>query len=160
MQRIKISPFFPPEWTSIFFTEVFIGRGTFQCLQKVRHIRGGRPLPPDSPLAIPCLLFFPRVRILTSVFPPRLIRITSRDSLMGMGKKCLKSSCKVTKSDQGSSVCRAWVWIRKFYPLMCHLLDTLLGYLIPLLLWERKAQTSPNNTVKKILTLTVEIRLV
>ena len=52
-------------------------------------------------------------------------------------KKCLKSSCKVTKSDQGSSVCRAWVWIRKFYPLMCHLLDALLGYLIPLLLWER-----------------------
>ena len=46
-----------------------MGRGTFQCLQKVRHIRGGRPLPPDSPLATPCLLFFPRVRILTSVFP-------------------------------------------------------------------------------------------
>ena len=46
-----------------------MGRGTFQCLQKVRHVRGGRPLPPDSPLATPCLLFFPRVRILTSVFP-------------------------------------------------------------------------------------------
>ena len=67
----------------------------------------------------------------------------------GNWKKCLKRSCKVTKSDQGSSVCRAWVWIRKFYPLMCHLLDALLGYLIPLLLWERKAPTSPNNTVKK-----------
>ena len=60
-------------------------------------------------------------------------------------KKSLKSSCKVTKSDQGSSVCLAWVWIRKFYPLMCHLLDALLGYLIPLLLWEREAQTSPKG---------------